>query len=331
MYLNNARLRMETVTLNGQALPVCVPLTPNRCWLTSPCTLIGPLAREEARRVLSGPQLWALLMLSYVCEGLARALRVDRVVFPGHDLLSTTLYGKRLSLITACRDALVRLYPDRAVIIRSQTTRPKDATVWPIRLIWGIEDVTRDWAPRRDSRRDMALLRTLKLTPRQYGPDVSEDRLRQCLSLYRGLYIDAYSAYNPDYTPQGLRALMHEHGVELHTLESDDGRIEAMCAARSDGDSLILPLVGYERDRPQADGLYRAVMAHMALYAQTQGLKLNLSAGAPHFKRHRGAIPCMEYLIIMDAHLPLWRRLGYRLIARCLNALEPKLAALAQA
>jgi len=326
MQLNNAEVRFDTIIVGNEVVSVAVPYGRNRCWLTSLTTAIGPMAREEARRAMRGPELWGALLLSHLMEAVAKMLRVDRVVFPEHFLLSTSLYAHPPEQIVAIAEDLTQAYPGHAIVVRSLTTPPTGHVVWPFRVIWTVDDITREWAPRRDSRRDLATLEATHLQPRHFADTMDEVRLTRCLDLYRALYIDTYSVYNPDYTATGFGQLMQAGRLELHTLETQSGDIEAFCAAHCNNETLTLPLVGYNRTRPQADGLYRAIMAHMALQASHRGLKLNLSAGAPHFKRHRGAKPWMEYLLIVDHHLPLWRRLGYRLIARVLRALEPRIA-----
>ena len=331
MSLTNANIRIDEVAVRGQAFRVAVPLRPNRCWLTSLTTAIGPMARQEARRAVSGPQLWGVLALSHVFERVARTLRVDRVVFPEHCLLSTSLYGDKMPGILLAVPELTRLYPDRAIVVRSVCEPPQGSLVWPFRLIWRIDDPAQEWTPRRDSRRDVHRLKALGLVAGCYGADIDDVRLARCLALYRHLYIDTYSAFNADYSLEGLRALATAGTVAFHTLEEADGTVVAFCAAHDDEETLTLPLVGYDPGRPQADGLYRAVMAHMARYAIRRGLKLNLSAGAPHFKRHRGAKAWMEYLLIVDTHLPVWRRIGYRTIGWVLRRLEARMAALAAA
>ncbi len=327
--LTNANIRIDEVVISGRAFSAAVPLSPNRCWLTSLTTAIGPMARQEAGRAVSGPQLWGVLALSHIFESLARLLRVDKVVFPEHCLLSTSLYGDKLPDILLAIPELARLYPDHAIVVRSVCEPAPNSLVWPFRLIWRIDDPAREWAPRRDSRRDVQKLNTLGLVTGQHGADVDDVRLARCLALYRHLYINTYSAFNADYSLEGLRALAAAGTLTFHTLEEADGTVAAFCAAHEDGETLTLPLVGYDPVRPQADGLYRAVMAHMAQYGMRRGLKLNLSAGAPHFKRHRGAKAWMEYLLIVDTHLPVWRRIGYRTIAWVLRRLEPRMAAIA--
>ncbi|EGF91700.1 hypothetical protein ABI_01300 [Asticcacaulis biprosthecium C19] len=268
--------------------------------------------------------LWGVLVLSHVTEAFARLFQVDKAVWPGHHLLSTNLYGGRVDEVIAAAPGLARRYPDRAVIVRSLTQRPATGLVWPTRVVWIIDDLAKAWANRRDSRRDLRLLADINLTAQRFGADIDDARLTRCLALYRALYIDAYSAFNPDYTPAGIRALL-TLGLELWTLEDDGGAILAFCLAQDDGETLILPLVGYDRSRPKDDGLYRALMAHMAQQALVRNRQLNLSAGAPHFKRNRGATPWMEYLLIFDSHLPVWRRMAYRLIGAMLRRFEARL------
>ena len=321
--LSNANVRFDSVTLGGEAFTIAVPEPPNRCWLTSLTVALGPMARQEARRALSGPALWATLVLSRLLEGFTRLTRVDDAVWPEHRLLTTSLYSGRLPVLLDRIDDLTRLYPGKAIVIRS-LTEPQPGTVWPFRVVWRIDDLARDWAPRTDTRNDLKLLAKSGLTPKAYGAAIDEARLARCRDLYRQLYLGVYSVFNPDYTAAGLRRLLAE-GLELHTLEDGQGEIVAFCALYADGETVTLPMLGYDLTRPQSDGLYRAIQVHMAGLAAGRGLKLNLSAGAPHFKRNRGATPWMEYLLIVDHHLPVWRRTGYRLTGRILRALEPQL------
>ncbi len=320
--LNNARVRFDQITLGSETFIVAVPEAPNRCWLTSLRTAIGPMARQEARRAMSGPPLWAVLALSHCLEAFAHLTRVDDAVWPEHRLLTTSLYHGRLPILLAHTEDLARLYPGKAIIIRS-LTEPPPGTVWPFRVVWIVDDLARDWAPRTDARNDLKLLAKSGLTPRTYGAAINDARLGRCLDLYRQLYLGVYSGCNPDYTAAGLRRLLAD-GLEIHTLE-DEGGIAAFCALYADAETVTLPMLGYDRTRPQSDGIYRAIQVHMAGIAAARGLKLNLSAGAPHFKRNRGAKPWMEYLLIIDHHLPAWRRMGYRQTGRILRALEPHL------
>ncbi len=327
--LNNARIAFDEMVLGGETITVAVTSPPNRCWLTSLTAALGPMAREETHRALTGLPLLGALALSGLVELIGKILRIDAAVYPEHRLLSTSLYDGKLPVLFDHISDLQTRYPDKALILRSLTDAPAVGVLWPLRLVWIIDDVQRDWAPRRDVHRDQTILAQSGLVATAHGGEIDDAILERCLELYRGLYIDAYSAFNPDYTAGYIRQLLRDGRLEIHTLAGEGG-IAAFCAAHCDRETMTLPMLGYDRDRPQDDGLYRAVMAHMGGLALARGLKLNLSAGAPHFKRHRGATPWMEYLLIIDHHLPAWRRLGYRLIAWILRRLEPHLRQIAQ-
>lgn len=294
----------------------------DHCWVTSLTTLLGPVAREEIRRELKGFEAFSACAMSRIVETFLRLNKADEVAFPAHYLLTTSLYaeGQLEALYDAPR-------PDRPVVLRSLNPHHHAAilarrgTLWPVRVVWIIDDIARDWRPRRDSRRDLQALEASALVRRRYATRMPEARLTRVLDLYRRLYIRRYSRHNPDYTADYLQHCLETGVLEILTLERD-GDIVAFCAIHGRGGVLSAPMVGYDE---AIDGLYRLIMALPALEAEARGLMLNLSAGAAHFKRHRGARPHVEYLMILDDHLPPGRRLPFGLVGALLQALEPKL------
>ncbi|MDC7684595.1 GNAT family N-acetyltransferase [Asticcacaulis sp. BYS171W] len=319
MGLRNARVRFDGA--------VAVPEAPNRCWLTSLTTAIGPVAREEIGRVMHGPSAWVAVMISHLAERVGRLFRIDQAIYPDHRLLSTSLYTP--DRLTAVLAEEVR-FADRAVLIRSLNAfSHRDILAqaykrWPFRVVWIVGDPKRDWCDRRDARRDRVRLAQSGLRHDIHRNGLPEVMLTRCLSLYRSLYIDAYSRFNPDYELEYIQSLLAEGCLEIHTL-SDATGIVAVCALHGNDDMLTVPMVGYDRTRPAGDGLYRSIMTVAFEAACAKGVALNLSAGAGRFKAHRGAKPYVEYMIVIDAHLPLWRRTGYSLLAFVLGRAEPHL------
>ncbi len=335
--LRNAHIVLEACEVDGESISVAVPSVPNHCWITSLATLLGPVAREEIRREMTGIQAIAAIALSHGIEAFARLTAVDKAVFPGAGPFSTRLYedGEAESLLAA-RDNLATAFPDRAVVLRSLTRRDhgdvltRDAVLWPVRVIWTIDDSGRDWLPRRDVRRDLRLLDAggfATVLHRRALPGEKRDRI---LALYRRLYIDHYSRHNPDYTADGIDALVASGQIDILTLERD-GDIAAFCALHSCAGVMSIPMLGYAAEAGEPDGLYRAIMAAAGREAVARNERRNLSAGAARFKRNRGARPHVEYLLILDHHLPAWRRFGYRAIAALLRTLEPLLMKVATA
>ncbi|WP_443747857.1 GNAT family N-acetyltransferase [Asticcacaulis solisilvae] len=293
----------------------------NECWVTSLTTLLGPVAREEIRREMTGPAAVAARILSHAVEGFARLTGLDDAVYAGHDLLTTSLHD----------DVAARLAgppPDgKALIVRS-LTRHRHAdilsgTLWPVRVVWIIDDPARDWLPRRDVRRDRQRLAASGLTRGHYTT-LTAPQLDRVMTLYRRLYITRYSRHNPDYRPGYVRTLLADGRLEILTLERA-GEIVAFCAIHCKASTLSIPMLGYDDAQPDADALYRMIMVPPIDAALARGLNVNLSAGAARFKRNRGAKPHVEYLLIRDEHLPAWRRFGYRATGWLLRLLEPKL------
>ena len=116
-----------------------------------------------------------------------------------------------------------------------------------------------------------------------------------------------------------------------YTASASDAieRHHAFAGDHACGHELASPLLGHDRTRPQAQGLYRIAMALSVRHALAQGLAVNYSAGAGVFKRNRGATPALEYQMVFDSHLPRRRRLGYALLAKALDAMTPTLERMA--
>jgi hypothetical protein len=292
----------------------------NGCWVTSLATLLGPVAREEIRREMTGPAAGAACGLSHLVEGFARLIRLDDAVYAGHDLLTTSLYDQPPPLTP---------HPGKATIVRSLNPRHHaalldgQATLWPVRVVWLIDDPARDWLPRRDVRRDRKALADSGLRRGHYTA-LTDAQLDQVMALYRRLYIGRYSRYNPDYRPDYIETMLADGRLEILTLERE-GEIAGFCAIHCKANVLSVPMLGYNDRLPCGDTLYRMVMVLPVEMAMTRGLSVNLSAGAGRFKRHRGASPHVEYMLILDDHLPRLKRFAYRTIGRLLSAFEPQL------
>jgi hypothetical protein len=75
-----------------------------------------------------------------------------------------------------------------------------------------------------------------------------------------------------------------------------------------DGETLTAPIVGYDLECPSSDALYRRCIIYILQYADSRQTLLNLSSGAPDFKRNRGAVPEIEYMFVYVQHLSFFRR-----------------------
>ena len=333
--LYNAKVEFAVLQLADRALPLVLPVGPQGCWLTSTAATYGPALRDEIARDLGGAAALFARAASCTVEGLLRATGADHAVYMNHLLFSTSLHsdwdGADLEgALTALRAA----YPDRAILWRSLNAADHPdllarmaaagARRLPSRLVWRLKDPAAQWAPRTDVKADLLLAeRQGFAVDRLQCPSPAE--LARVLHLYGGIYLDKYSRTNPAYTTAALAAAIEAGVVSLDCVRDASGEIVAFSADHVCGGELTGPILGHDRSRPPAEGLYRIVMTLPVQRALREGLSVNYSAGAATFKRNRGATPALEYTAVFDDHLPAWRRCGFAVLAGLLRALTPML------
>ncbi|MEQ1491863.1 MAG: hypothetical protein ABL932_15070, partial [Terricaulis sp.] len=184
--------------------------------------------------------------------------------------------------------------------------------------IYVTEHMQTDWAPHRDTRRDISILAA--------NADHIDtlDALRpgdaeRIAELYAMLYLDRYSKLNPAFTPAYIKMTHRTQFFHYRGLRGADGALTAVVGCFVRGGVLTTPIVGYDTTRPTSEGLYRIASAMLAQMAIEHGCKLNGSAGAADFKRNRGARAMIEYSAYFIDHLSLARRATIGAIERLLN------------
>ncbi len=337
--LDNACFDLAALQLRDHAVVLLLPQGRQDCWLTSPVVTYGRALRDEIHRELRGAQAPLARLAAHVAEGVLRATAADRVVYVNHLLFSTSLHGGWPG--QDLDDALAALraaFPDRAIVWRSLNlvdhaallARMRTAGGRPLlsRVVWRLADPARQWAPRTDVKADLGLEKVHGLTVEavQAPSPVEVDRL---LALYGDIYLAKYSSTNPGYTPAALRAAVAAGVLRLAWVRASSGEILAFAGDHACEGELASPLLGHDRTRPQAQGLYRIAMSLSVRHALTRGLAVNYSAGAATFKRNRGATPALEYQVVFDHHLSRRRRLGYALLAKALDVMTPTLKRMA--
>jgi hypothetical protein len=315
--------RVFPVTVNeaeyGQAY-VCLPHTAYALY-----------AKTELGIVDAGPWTPALGLLADAAGAVLRAATVNRIVHIGNWMLSTNLHGGWTGDdITPIRDLATAAFPDHIIAVRSinawsdpalaKAFRSQGWLLLPARQIYVTDDLEQDWAPRRDTRRDLALMAR---TP--YCLDRLEvlrpGDAERIAELYALLYLRRYSALNPAFTPAFI-AMTHREGVFHYSGFRDAaGVLAAVVGCFVRGGVLTTPIVGYDTARPAECGLYRLASARLAQMALEHGARLNGSAGAADFKRHRGARAVIEHTAMFAGHLSAPRRAVIAGLERILSGL----------
>lgn len=135
--------------------------------------------------------------------------------------------------------------------------------------------------------------------------------------LYRMLNREKYFT-NPPITPAFFEAALRGEMIQWR-LFVKDGRIDAFYGFHVKGDVLYSPAAGYEMSLPQELGLYRMLNNLLMQEAFDRGIAIETGGGADPFKSLRGDRPVPRYNAIYDAHLPSYRRAGWRLLRKLAN------------
>ena len=334
----NLRTRVLGLRSGGRVFPVTVNEAEyGDAYVALPHSAYALYAKAELGMVDVGPWRPALAALASGAGAAMRAARLNQIVHLGNWMLSTNLHGGWSGEeVAAIRTLLVRRFPGHFLAVRS-LTEWSDATLidrlrrdgWrllPARQIYVTDDLDRDWSPRRNTQRDLRLLsRTACRIDRleALGPG---DAAR-IAELYAMLYLDRYSTLNPAFTPAFIEMTHRENILAYRGLRDPNGDLVAVVGCLVRGDVLTTPVVGYDTRRPLAEGLYRMASVLFARMAQERGARLNGSAGAAGFKRHRGARPVLEYTAYFAGHLAWPRRATLAAMSRILDAVAAPLLA----
>ncbi len=335
----NVRARVRVVDVGGGAwLAATVPVgeagedsagtgrsrpapPADEAYVASPLTHFARYPRDELGKLppaLRRP-LGALLT---GLGGLLRLGGIERTVMLHSALVSTNLWPRLdPEAVPVAARLLADAYPGCAVAVRSLDAVSgdpvlgavvrADARMVPSRLVYHQRPAGAPLA--RNERRDARLLAR---SPWHEVP-VSPSDAPRVADLYRLLYLDRYSRFNPAFTARFFADAIAGRWLRVHAFahEATPGRLDAVLGCYVRDGRLTCPLFGYDTALPREAGLYRLLSARKLQIARDAGLAVHASAGAGGFKASRGGIATPEFLAVFDAHLPPARRLPWAAIA----------------
>lgn len=331
--ISNLVTQVDQIVVEGRSYPLTLNArgTSGNCYICNPVTAYIDYAIDETRNFTAHPALrHAVRGLIRACAPVVRASGLDHQVQINNWLFSTNpVPTLSRTTVAELRDRLTRDHPSRALVLRSLNERADRASLEALRAegfcllparqiyLFGVDEVATRPSP--NMKRDMlAIARTAFAVVENNG--FCDTDFERGAELYDQLYIQKYTPLNPRYTAAYVRE-MHRAGLmRLRGLRNPvDGRLVAVTGLFENGRTLTQPIVGYDTSRPQRDGLYRMIMAMAQDHARCHGLFFNMSAGAAAFKRHRQAVPVIEYTAIFADHLPRRQRLAIATMERVLT------------
>ncbi len=320
------------VKLGETIFPITVNGFKNKnCYVVSPYAAYIDYAREELEMLKSRVPKWPFAMLIKVVAPFLQFARVDDCVHVNNWLLSTNLYprwdGENLLELTA---KLTDRFPNRYVYFRSLNHSSNSALMTrfveagyrllPARQVYIFDAPSTGWHKKANTRRDIRLLEEtdLKFVSNDEFRDDDFGRIQR---LYDALYLEKYTALNPQFTSSFLKRAHTSKIFHFEGYRSLSGELVAVVGTFALGGTITAPIVGYDTNLPQSKGLYRILMALVFRRAMTTGMPLNLSAGAASFKRLRGGEPFIEYTAVYDRHLSPYQRFVIGALKTFLNKL----------
>ncbi|MBL7977912.1 MAG: hypothetical protein JNN12_06190 [Bacteroidetes Order II. Incertae sedis bacterium] len=330
-WIHNAKTQMRVLQVrDGLYFPVTINQTEwDSTFTCSPYTAYVLYAQDEIRRNLKNPllQVGLLGLLKGVSWILKRG-KINQNVHVNNFLLSTNPYpawsGEELAAITIF---LLREFPQHALIFRSlnegqhadllHAFQENGYHLVGSRQVYLYEMAREAWLKHNNNKHDLRLMRKQNL---RYLPhEAMGAYLEEALVLYQKLYLEKYSRHNPQFSLAFFQACHRDETMVFQGFADAENRLRAFSGLFVIENTITSPLVGYDTDAPQKEGLYIHAIQLVFDYLFKTGKVLNLSSGAAHFKRLRGGKPAIEYSAVYMAHLPWFRRLVYGLLLKISN------------
>jgi hypothetical protein len=330
--IKNAQTELMVLTMDEHVIPITINEKEYaNTYVCSPYTHYISYAKEELILLESR---FAERILRVILNGLGLLLklsRINQVVHINNWLVSTNLYPTLTAAqIKKIINYIKLRFPQHAIVFRSinQTLNSnileactnldcKKVLSRKIYFLSPSDPAYTNAKARWLVKRDYALLakKGYRIVPAQ---DIKESDLPRILQLYNALYLDKYSYHNPQLTEAFLRLALEDNILQLYVLRNDK-QIDAVLGFFVRNGAMTTPLFGYDTSLPQELGLYRMLSAVLLSIAEQKQILLHESSGAAQFKRNRGARGDIEYSVVYDRHLPLYRRWSWSFLEKILT------------
>lgn len=259
---------------------------------------------------------------------LFKALKFNKVVIINNWLISTNLIPRMdPEYFTLITQFLQNQFPAHALIFRSVNPRTNEAYYEALknsnyrmiaaRQIFFTDTQKEHIFESRLFKSDLKLLQSSEYEIIDSG-QLTKDEAARMLELYREIYICKYSLHpqlNLNYVQWALNAQI----LKFKAIKKD-GMIDGIAGYVCRNGIMTCPFFGYDKTKPQQDGLYRILSTILMLEAKQNHWLFHQSAGASTYKKIRKATDCIEYTAVYDKHLSLTRKLPWFFIKAIFNS-----------
>lgn len=325
--IENVHARVEVILLNGQLIPYSIKNGGvNESWIHSfTGQYIDEMHSEVNRMEMPGvARTIAHQLLNTGRSILGFTGEKTITVFPS--FMSTTMYEEfQFDQIQALTRILVARFPKYAIVFRTLNDKfhqnkmeqlrkyGYDALISRAIYIYDPAD-KHSKNERKDIKKDM---KRFKKSGYTFTNEINDDEFRQLLPLYKQVYLDKYSDFNPHYTEDFFKFLYQEMDMSWFVVKDKERIIAFMGITQTD--NLLFPAY-FGMDQSVKD-LYFITSGLLYHFAKDHDYLINNSAGAKDYKLARGSRPYLEYHFVYYKHLKLIPFMSYTLFTKAATPL----------
>lgn len=305
---------------DGIYFPVTINNTEwDSSFVCSPYTAYALYSKDELKQKINSRLIqYPLLLIIRLLAKWLRYGQINKNIHINNFLLSTNPYPEWSGIeIAEITNFIKKEYPNHAIIFRSLNQfqhqhlltifKKNDYLLIGSRQVY-IYDLTQEsWLKHKNNKHDLALIKKQNLTYIDHAE--MEPFLEEALQLYQMLYLEKYSKYNPQFTLKYFKTCYNDGIVYFQGYKNSENILKSFSGLFIIENTITSPLVGYDTAAPQKEGLYIHAAQLALLYKFKSNLLLNLSSGAPKFKRMRGGEPSIEYSAVFTKHLSTKRKI----------------------
>lgn len=334
LLIDNVQAEVKSAVINGSVLPVTInEIAYNTSYVCSIYTAVISYAKQELKKVNSILMQKVLLLLVNSLDNLLKKAHIDRVISHNNFLLSTNLYYETIwneNELKQYLQSITEKFPEHAIVFRSlnshtnknlmQVLKNIGYQLVPSRQVYIFDSNLKDFTKQKNYKADLRLLNNIKNYTLCYNIDIAPSDYKRIEYLYKKLYVEKYSIYNPIFNAKYIEHSHQTSFIEYFGLRNIQGTLDAVVGCYDRSNTTTAPVVGYDTSLPQTLGLYRMLMAYCIHRAQCRHMILNLSSGASQFKVLRGGVPFIEYSAVYANHLnDRLQKLAWKLLGSTLN------------
>ncbi len=324
--IRNVKTEMRLMKIANQyVFPISINhQQENNSFVCSPHTAYALYSKDELKQKVNNRwlQIPILGIINFI-DIILRLGKIDKNIHVNNFLLSTNPYpeweGNEIGEIT---NNLLNEFPKHAIIFRSLNEyqhqnlinkfEDKGYIKLGSRQVYIYDTDYETWLKHNNNRNDIRLIKKQKL--KYISHEDMYPYLEQALDLYNKLYLVKYSQFNPQFTIAYFKTCYEQQLIHFQGYVDENNKLKSFAGLFIIENTITSPLVGYDTDASQKEGLYIHAIHLIFLYKFKSGLLLNLSSGASQFKRMRGGQASIEYSLIYTQHLPFGRKLIWSIL-----------------